>query len=50
MVCMIKISLVILVNQISYKPINNIAYKFIVINHFDYMSKATQICLKLLSR
>ena len=37
-----------LVNQISYKPINNIAYKFIVINHFDYMSKATQICLKLL--
>lgn len=37
-----------LVNQISYKPINDIPFKFIVINHFDYMSRSTQICLKLL--
>lgn len=37
-----------LVNHISYKPINNIPFKFIVINHFDYMSRSTQICLKLL--
>ena len=37
-----------LVNHISYKPINDIQFKFIVINHFDYMSRSTQICLKLL--
>jgi replication factor C subunit 3/5 len=37
-----------IMEQISYKPINNRPYKFIIINHFDYVSKSSQICLKLL--
>ena len=37
-----------IMEQISYKPINNKPYKFIIINHFDYVSKSSQICLKLL--
>lgn len=37
-----------LMEQISYKPMKNIPFKFIIINHFDYMSKSSQISLKLL--
>lgn len=37
-----------LMEQISYKPMNNIPFKFVIINHFDYMSKSSQICLKIL--
>lgn len=37
-----------LIEHTTYKSINNIKYKFIVINHFDFISKASQVCLKLL--
>ena len=37
-----------LIEHIKYKVINNIQYKFIVINHFDYISKESQVSLKLL--
>ncbi len=37
-----------LIEHTTYKSINNIKYKFIIINHFDYISKSSQVCLKLL--